>query len=800
MGKDVPQIVKDPQKYAEFKANNSICSELTKILDKIHLLLPAIESTRPGYNSGIQVLCSLNNQIEKAKLLLQYCAESSKLYLAITGEATLSRCERIRSSLIHSLSQMQGMVPPPLESKIAEVVDYLRVAKFIMDSQEEEAGRALLDLLRQTNFSEDLEIKTFEIAASRLNMTSPKAILIERRSLRKMLDNLSKSDSKKEKIVNYFLYLLNKYGKNVGRDNSKISKTCTDSVGNFSSSVNNGDPSDPADDSIVGCQATLPTEKFSSTYSVKHVSSSEHNGEPTDTGDAANIRCQAAVPPEEFFCPISLRLMYDPVVIASGQTYERMYIEKWFHDGHNTCPKTQRKLENFSMVPNSCLQELITNWLKKNSINVVGPCSGYSPADYHSWEAAINYSISSLNDVSAALLDGNTGRYFLQNDYSDVSLVSSSSVSNCSNSSHVNITEKLKINHTCLFPWSDDYQQYHSFSNFNHQMFLRFFCKLMELPTDVQGKAVENMKALLETDEEISHAMLENGFVEALISMMKTELEAGNAHGIKSGTQLFLAFLSANRVDLSSLTEDVSWWLISFLNSELNAEALMLLEKLIQCPSYRSKMVASGLVTSIINLLDPEHAESHELSLKILLELSDEKDIKSHILTSECLSKLATFLMDGKLVCLCLKLLENISNDKEGAQLVAKSNVCLASIAEVLSTGIKDEQEYAVAILYSICSCSFENSLLVMDEGVVPALVEISVNGNSNSKEISMRLLHHLRNIRQDDRFYLSPESKSEPAETLSVRSSSRQLFSKPDGFLRRKLRFFSKQRPLTPC
>lgn len=431
--------------------------------------------------------------------------------------------------------------------QIAEVIDYLRVAKFIMDSQEEEAGRALLDLLRQTNFSEDLEIHTFQIAASRLNMTSPKAILIERRSLRKLLDSMNKSDSKKEKIVNYFLCLLNKYGKNVSQDNRKSLKTHTNSAGSFSSSGNNGDSSDPGDASIVGCQATLPTEKLSSAHTVKHVSSSENNDESTDTGDAANVGCQAAVPPEEFFCPISLRLMYDPVVIASGQTYERMYIEKWFHDGYDTCPKTQRKLENLSMVPNSSLQELITNWLKKHSINVVGPSSGYSPADYHYWEAAINCSISSLKNVSAALLDGNAGSYFLQNDHSGVSLVSLSTLSNYSNSSHVSITEKLKINHTCLFPWSDDYQQYQSFSNFDHQMFLRFFCKLMELPIDVQGKAVENMKALLETDEEISHAMLVNGFMEALIIMMKNELEAGNAQGIKSGTQLFLAFLSANR-------------------------------------------------------------------------------------------------------------------------------------------------------------------------------------------------------------------------------------------------------------
>jgi len=63
------------------QVHNSICRELTKILDRIIAVLPAIESARPGYTAGIQELCSLNNTIEKAKLLIQHCAESSKLYL-----------------------------------------------------------------------------------------------------------------------------------------------------------------------------------------------------------------------------------------------------------------------------------------------------------------------------------------------------------------------------------------------------------------------------------------------------------------------------------------------------------------------------------------------------------------------------------------------------------------------------------------------------------------------------------------------------------------------------------------------
>jgi hypothetical protein len=36
------------------------------------------------------------------------------------------------------------------------------------------------------------------------------------------------------------------------------------------------------------------------------------------------------LPPEELRCPISLQLMSDPVIVSSGQTYERVCIEKWF--------------------------------------------------------------------------------------------------------------------------------------------------------------------------------------------------------------------------------------------------------------------------------------------------------------------------------------------------------------------------------------------------------------------------------------------------------------------------------------
>ena len=80
-------------------------------------------------------------------------------------------------------------------------------------------------------------------------------------------------------------------------------------------------------------------------------------------------------PPEEFRCPISLQLMSDPVIISSGQTYERICIEKWFEEGHDTCPKTQQTLAHLQITPNYCVKGLIVSWCETQSIPLPTPPS-----------------------------------------------------------------------------------------------------------------------------------------------------------------------------------------------------------------------------------------------------------------------------------------------------------------------------------------------------------------------------------------------------------------------------------------
>ncbi|KAK6791805.1 hypothetical protein RDI58_010886 [Solanum bulbocastanum] len=78
-------------------------------------------------------------------------------------------------------------------------------------------------------------------------------------------------------------------------------------------------------------------------------------------------------PPPEYLCSLSRQLMKDPVVLASGWTYDRPFIERWFKIGNRTCPETKEVLSNLDLIPNLLMRELIALWCKEHGIELPGP-------------------------------------------------------------------------------------------------------------------------------------------------------------------------------------------------------------------------------------------------------------------------------------------------------------------------------------------------------------------------------------------------------------------------------------------
>ncbi|KAL5216463.1 hypothetical protein ABZP36_007864 [Zizania latifolia] len=86
-------------------------------------------------------------------------------------------------------------------------------------------------------------------------------------------------------------------------------------------------------------------------------------------------------PPPLFLCPISMELMEDPVTVATGVTYDRRSIERWFVKyGKMTCPATMQRLSSFDLTPNHTLKRVISSWLDRNSSSSSSTAGAPSPS------------------------------------------------------------------------------------------------------------------------------------------------------------------------------------------------------------------------------------------------------------------------------------------------------------------------------------------------------------------------------------------------------------------------------------
>ncbi|XP_027917259.1 U-box domain-containing protein 17-like [Vigna unguiculata] len=83
--------------------------------------------------------------------------------------------------------------------------------------------------------------------------------------------------------------------------------------------------------------------------------------------------------PKDFCCPITLDLMCDPVIISTGQTYDRRSIWRWMEEGHCTCPKTGILLSHNRLVPNRALRNLIMQWCSAHGVPY-DPPEGVDPS------------------------------------------------------------------------------------------------------------------------------------------------------------------------------------------------------------------------------------------------------------------------------------------------------------------------------------------------------------------------------------------------------------------------------------
>ncbi|KAG4128010.1 hypothetical protein ERO13_D10G251000v2 [Gossypium hirsutum] len=142
----------------------------------------------------------------------------------------------------------------------------------------------------------------------------------------------------------------------------------------------------------VGLKTVLDYEEEMSKLEdeVHKQAESEENDVRQVSGSVGKSTSASFNVPDEFRCPISLDLMKDPVIVASGHTYDRSSIAQWINTGHYTCPKSGQRLIHMALIPNYALKSLVHQWCQENNIPLM-ECSSNAESEKKTCEKAVDH-------------------------------------------------------------------------------------------------------------------------------------------------------------------------------------------------------------------------------------------------------------------------------------------------------------------------------------------------------------------------------------------------------------------------
>lgn len=292
---------------------------------RLKLLSPLFEEIRdikdPLPDESYRSLLSLMEALESAKELLRLGSQASKIYLALEREEIMKKYQDVTERLEQDLDGIcfeKLDISDEVKEQVALVVAQFRRAKGKNDTPDVELTDDLSSLYNKGN-DVVADPDVLKRLVEKLQLTGINDLTHESITLHEMV---SASDGDPGESIEKMSMLLKHIKDFVQTDNPSTQDSHSPPPGADSSTSN-------------------PPKPNSKTTLI----------------------------PDDFRCPISLELMKDPVIVSTGQTYERTCIEKWLEQGHQTCPKTQQNLTSTALIPNYVLRSLIAQWCETNGMD-----------------------------------------------------------------------------------------------------------------------------------------------------------------------------------------------------------------------------------------------------------------------------------------------------------------------------------------------------------------------------------------------------------------------------------------------
>ncbi|XP_014507959.1 uncharacterized protein LOC106767548 [Vigna radiata var. radiata] len=196
--------------------------------------------------------------------------------------------------------------------------------------------------------------------------------------------------------------------------------------------------------------------------------------------------------------------------------------------------------------------------------------------------------------------------------------------------------------------------------------------------------------------------------------------------------------------------------LLSLLHCDSQRAADLTLAAMLTLSSCKANKVAiasSGAVQLLVGFVNnSDYSTQSQLdAIATLQNLTTCKEIVPLIVSSgvmlSLLELIHTSVKSSPLVEKAIGLLENLVSSSESALCEAASTIgAIRILVETIEDGSSLSKEYAVCILLLVCqSCREKYRGLILTEGVMPGLLQLSVDGTWRAKSMARELLLLLR-------------------------------------------------------
>nr|BAK07679.1 predicted protein [Hordeum vulgare subsp. vulgare] len=303
--------------FQEFRRSQR--KECFTLLRWLQLVLPLIEELReaspprPLTDDAYRRLALLSRAFQAARRLLRCCHDGSKIFLSLESEAVQGRFRAVYEKVNLALDGMPYSdigISDEVKEQVELINAQLKRSKKRADTQDMELAMDFLVVL-QDKEDRSADRVILERLAKKLELQSLADLRAETMAIKKLINE---RNGQQPESTEQIIELLNKLKDVAGIDEKNI---------------------------------------LGEVHIPKYLE-----------------KCPSLMIPNDFLCPISLEIMTDPVIIASGRTYERRSIQKWLDAGQRTCPKTQQPLAHLSLAPNFALKNLILQWCENNKVEI----------------------------------------------------------------------------------------------------------------------------------------------------------------------------------------------------------------------------------------------------------------------------------------------------------------------------------------------------------------------------------------------------------------------------------------------